>query len=179
LLRVGLYPQSILSARAIADGERFIASDRWQALREKLAPEGEVISLQFADLPALASDSYPILLLGSQFALGFGDLFSERLGTEPPVVVLPPLATMLEHIEPSGAVTWRTEQGVHYRALEPFPGSSILTSDWQSIAAQQYSTLGSILLPPLQRAREAANRVKSGSNLRMIGQAMRQAAIDD
>src|SRR5690606_19333892 len=65
------------------------------------------------------------------------------------------------------------------RALEPFPGSSILTSDWQSIAAQQYSTLVSILLPSLQRAREAANRVKSGSNLRMIGQAMRQAAIDD
>ena len=37
----------------------------------------------------------------------------------------------------------------------------------------------SILLPSLNRAREAANRVKCGSNMRQIGQAMRQYAIDD
>ena len=37
----------------------------------------------------------------------------------------------------------------------------------------------SILLPSLNRARESANRVKCGSNLRQIGQAMRQYAIDD
>jgi prepilin-type processing-associated H-X9-DG protein len=41
-------------------------------------------------------------------------------------------------------------------------------------------TLGvAILLPSLNRAREAANRIKCGSNLRQIGQAMRQYAIDD
>ena len=37
----------------------------------------------------------------------------------------------------------------------------------------------SILLPSLNKAREAANRIKCGSNLRQIGQAMRQYAIDD
>jgi prepilin-type N-terminal cleavage/methylation domain-containing protein/prepilin-type processing-associated H-X9-DG protein len=37
----------------------------------------------------------------------------------------------------------------------------------------------SILLPSLNRAREAANRIKCGSNIRQIGQAMRQYAIDD
>ena len=37
----------------------------------------------------------------------------------------------------------------------------------------------SILLPSLNRAREAANRIKCGSNLRQVGQAMRQYAIDD
>ena len=37
----------------------------------------------------------------------------------------------------------------------------------------------SILLPSLNRAREAANRIKCGSNMRQIGQAMRQYAIDD
>ncbi len=37
----------------------------------------------------------------------------------------------------------------------------------------------SILLPSLNRAREAASRIKCGSNLRQIGQAMRQYAIDD
>ena len=36
-----------------------------------------------------------------------------------------------------------------------------------------------ILVPSLNRAREAANRVACASNLRQIGQAMRQYAIDD
>ena len=37
----------------------------------------------------------------------------------------------------------------------------------------------SILMPSLGRAREAANRVKCATNLRQIGQAARQYAIDD
>ena len=37
----------------------------------------------------------------------------------------------------------------------------------------------SILLPSLNRAREAANRIKCGSNIRQIGQALRAYAIDD
>lgn len=37
----------------------------------------------------------------------------------------------------------------------------------------------SILLPTLNRAREAANRIKCGSNIRQIGQALRAYAIDD
>ena len=37
----------------------------------------------------------------------------------------------------------------------------------------------SILLPSLNRAREAANQIKCASNMRQIGQAMRQYAIDD
>ena len=37
----------------------------------------------------------------------------------------------------------------------------------------------SILLPSLNRAREAANKVKCASNMRQIGQSMRQYAIDD
>ena len=37
----------------------------------------------------------------------------------------------------------------------------------------------SILLPSLNAGREAANRIKCGSNLRQIGQIMRQYAIDD
>ena len=37
----------------------------------------------------------------------------------------------------------------------------------------------SILLPTLNKARESANRIKCGSNLRQIGQAMRAYAIDD
>jgi prepilin-type processing-associated H-X9-DG protein len=178
LLRVGAYPQTILSARAIG-GDSFVESDRWKAILAQLEPGGEVAGLQFSDLPALAPDSYPLLLLGSQVAFGAADLFSEKLGTQPPVIVLPPLATMMEHIHPSGAVSWVAEDGVHYRSLEPFPGSNVLTMDWQSFAAQQYSTLVSVLLPSLNRAREAANRVKSGSNLRQIGQGMRQMAIDD
>lgn len=178
LMRVGLFPQSILSARAL-EGDAFVDSDAWQTMREQLAPGDQVVSLRYYDLPELASDAYPLILIMTQLGVGFGDLYGEKLGTRPPVVVLPPLATMLEHVEPSAGVAWVTDEGLHFRNVEPFPLSNILTTDWQSFAAQQYSTMISILLPSLNRAREAANRIKSGSNLRWIGQAMRQAAIDD
>lgn len=56
------------------------------------------------------------------------------------------------------------------KAVEPFPGSTLLTpgAGGQVLVGTQALTL-SILLPSLNKAREAANRVKCASNLRQIG----------
>jgi hypothetical protein len=80
---------------------------------------------------------------------------SDYLGVEPPVVVLPPLTTLLDHVEPSGSVTWLAADGLHFRALEPFPMSSLLTVDVQSMALQAiFSSMGT----SFEAAREAAEQ---------------------
>ena len=178
LLRMGFYPQSILSAKA-TDAKAFADSDKWSAAREKLGVKGSPAALNYADLPALAGQSYPLILMGSQTAFGAADLFSEKLGIRPPVMVLPPLAALRKELEPSASVVWSAEDGLHLRGSEPFPLSGVLTTDPQSLILNYASTSISIILPALNRAREAANRIKSGSNLRQIGQGVRQFAIDD
>ena len=178
LARFGFFPQSILSAKA-GDAGAFAESDKWEAMREKLGVKQPPAALQYADLPALVNQSYPMLLMTSQTAFGGADLFAEKLGIRPPVMVLPPLAELRKEVEPSGAVLWVGEDGLHFKGTEPFPLSGVLATDTQSLQVQQYATMISVLLPSLNRARDAANKVKSGSNLRQIGMGMRQYAIDD
>jgi prepilin-type processing-associated H-X9-DG protein len=54
--------------------------------------------------------------------------------------------------------------------LQPFPGSGLFATD--PLAGNQLMQLKmlGVMLPSLNRAREMANRVKSASNLRQIGQ---------
>jgi prepilin-type processing-associated H-X9-DG protein len=168
LLRLAMYPQSILSARAI-DAEPFTDSQAWRSMSEQLGAEGEVTSLSYVDLRSFAPTSYPLILMFTQTGFGAADLFSEKLGTQPPVVILPPLATMLQHIEPSGSVSWMADGGVHFRSLEPFPGSNVLAMDVQTMALQMGLSAASAAMPAAAQAREAATRVQGAANLRQIG----------
>ena len=72
---------------------------------------------------------------------------------------------------PAGSVSWTDASGWHAKSVSPFPGSTMLTSGGggQMLVAQQ-ALMASIMLPSLNRARETANRVKCGSNMRQIGQ---------
>ena len=172
VVRFGFFPQSLVSAKMTAPtgaGDGFIASAKWKALAEKLGVDAEPAALRYADLPALAEQSYPLLLMGSQTAFGAADLFAEKLNLRPPTMVLPPLAVLRAELEPSGGVVWVADDGLHYRGQEPFPGSGLLTLDEQSFIANYAATLGSVLVPSLNRARESANRVRSVSNLRQVG----------
>lgn len=159
LLQIGFYPQSLMSARTVR-GEAFVKSPAWQAMQKQLAGDREISSLTYYDLPSFVSDSYPLILMFSQAGFGAADLFSERLGTRPPTIVLPPLASVLEHVEPSGSVSWVTEDGIHFRAIEPFPMSGVLATDMQSMALNSFfSSIGSAI-PAMQKAREAADQAQ-------------------
>ncbi len=166
-LYIGLYPQLVAQAagHVSSEGKSILDNESFIALRKRLGGE-KAVSVQFYDLPKSAPSSYQVWLLVSSLGK-FGDL----LGVDTPVVLLPPLNKLMEHLTVSGAVTWVDDKGWHFRGVTPFPGATTIASETAGLMDVQSSALmASILLPSVTRAREQANRVKSASNLRQIGQ---------
>jgi len=166
---VGLYPQVVAGATANlgTGGKSILDNPAFVDVRKRLG-DVPATSLQFADLPKLAPSSYSSWLLVTRYA-GVGDLF----GINAPLMILPPMKTLLSHLSASGAVTWSTDEGMFMRSVSPFPMSQTISSDpLAAVGVAQPALLVSILLPSLNRARETANRVKCAANLKQIGNGM-------
>jgi prepilin-type processing-associated H-X9-DG protein len=166
-LYFALYPQPVTVAADFVSkkGPSILENESYQAMRKRLGVEN-ADGVQFYDLPRMAPMTYGEWVAISRL-VGFGDLF----GVKSPLLLLPPMDKLLAELTPAGAVSWQDPAGFHLRSVSPFPGSTILATDplsaYMSSAGPALSL--SILLPSLSRARETANRVKSGSNLRQIG----------
>jgi prepilin-type processing-associated H-X9-DG protein len=182
LLRLGLLPQSVMGSMSL-DQPAFATTEAAKLVAD-VADGNEPTAFVYTDLPAMATNTYPAILILSQTAFGAGDLFGDFLQTRPPVAVLPPLPVVMANLTPSAAAAWVDDDGVHMRSREPFLGSGVLV-DTGTAGGQVFQLIGAssaffgTLQPSLSRSRESANRIKSASNLRMIGQAMRQHAIED
>lgn len=163
-LYLGLYPQTVIDAmrydgRAIAENENFARTI--SGIGGK-AP----IALSYTDTRQALPDGYATGLLLGQLGVGFGDMFLAPTA-EP---FFPPLAPVLAEAAPVGTVTWADKTGLHQRSKSPFPAAETLaTLSIQNMYLTNVPVMISILLPSLNRAREAANRIKSASNLRQIG----------
>jgi prepilin-type processing-associated H-X9-DG protein len=170
-LYIGLFPQVAASAaRTVhAGGASILENEKFQDLRKRL-PARNITGISFNDVAEGAKDGagYQASLFIVRL-LGFMDLY----GAPVPEPLLPPLDVMLPHVGVSGSVSWSDELGFHCRTTSAFPGSEMLSQQGMiGKAPVGYAALStSILLPSLNRARETANRVKSASNLRQIGQA--------
>ncbi len=169
---LALYPQAAAAALDFVakKGPSILDNADFIALRKRLNGD-KADAITFVDLARTAPVNYGAWLAVSRL-LGIADLF----GVKSPIMVLPPLATLMEHLAPGGSVSWADDAGWHVKSLYPFPGSTLFTTDpistyYTSASGAAPAFAVSILLPSLSRARETANRVKSGSNLRQIGQA--------
>src|SRR6185437_13483620 len=164
-LYIGLYPQVVAAAavQGAGHGHSILNNTSFTNLRQKLGGENAT-SFQYMDLPNLMPDSYGAWVAITR-AGGFGDLF----GVPAPPLVLPTLDKIMPYVSPSGAVSWVDAKGAHARAIEPFPGSELLSSDPLAFGPAQEAMMVSIMLPALNKAREQANRVKSANNLKQIG----------
>jgi prepilin-type processing-associated H-X9-DG protein len=166
-LYVAPFPQVAAGAarHASEHGPSILKSKAFASVRERLGQQNPG-SFQFMDLPQTAPDAYGAWLVVSHL-VGFGDLF----GIKSPPLLLPELSKLLSHLSPAGSIAWEDAQGFHMKSIEPFPGSTMVASDPATSAIYAEPMLISILLPAISRAREQANRVKSMSNLRIMGQA--------
>lgn len=154
-LYVGLYPQVISAAAANAgrNGQSILQNEGFVALRQRLGGE-KATSIQFFDLPKTAPDAYGLWLLVTR-ASGFGDV----LGVKAPPMVMPPLQKLIPHLSPAGQVTWADDQGLHVRALEPFPGAELIGSDPWATIASAYMAAGPVVLPAFAHTHLQPNHV--------------------
>jgi prepilin-type processing-associated H-X9-DG protein len=167
-LYLGLYPQVVEAALAQPGNKSILDNEDYLALRKRLG-NVPASGFTFANLPKTAPEGYQEVLMISRLYLGFADMF----GADTPALLLPPLRKIMPHLSPAGSVSWSDNAGWHAKAVSPFPGSGLLTpgGGGQMMIGQQ-ALLVSIMLPSLNRARETANRVKCGSNMRQIGMAI-------
>jgi len=172
-LYVGLYPQMVAEAAAQVStkGKSLLDNPSFTALRKKLGAD-KASGFAYSDLPQAIDNSYQILLMLAQTAVGAG----EMAGVKAPSMVLPPLSKLRKHISPAAQFCWSDDAGWHAKSSSPFPCADLLGSQAGfMLAAPMTAAIG---LPATYRAKAQAQRAQAGNNLRMIGVALQMYAVD-
>jgi prepilin-type processing-associated H-X9-DG protein len=170
-LYFALFPENVQAAlNRPAGATSILDNPAFQQVRTQLATPDKIQSLQFADLPKTMPNSYGTLLLVTRLYLGLGDM----AGAQSPALFLPTLDKILAEAEPCGSASWIDDTGWHFKSISPFPAAGAFGSgDFLVMTGIGEMSLGvSLFLPSLNHARATADRVKSASNMRQIGQAM-------
>jgi hypothetical protein len=120
-LYVGLYPQMVVTAANAPQGRSILDNPDYIALQKRLAPH-PANHILFMDLPRLADESYPTLLMLSQLFTGMSDM----AGADVPPLVMPMLPQIRRYLAPAGSAVWVDDAGLHARSISPFPGAELL-----------------------------------------------------
>ncbi|XAL98002.1 hypothetical protein OT109_10375 [Phycisphaeraceae bacterium D3-23] len=127
-------------------------------------------AISFTDLPETAPDGYGMMLMIAQ-AIGGA---AEMTTGEPATFQLPPIGKLMPFLEPAGQAAWIDEAGLHARAMEPFPGSSLLGpgKGMESSALVAAPMAVGVMLPAMGAARQSARRMQAHTQARGIGMGM-------
>ena len=119
-----LFPQMVAGAAdQLGAGKSILDNPDFQTLRKRLGATN-ASGIAWSDLPRTAPDSYASWVAISRL-VNVGDIF----GVPTPAMILPPLNRLTPHLTPAGSVTWTDKDGLHAKAISPFPGATVLASD--------------------------------------------------
>ncbi len=171
-LYVGLYPQTVMTAgdRARSGGKRIVDDEKFQAARARLGV-AYANSIVYTDLPNTAEGAYQNLVMLSQIGSGALAMFGGDNA-----VLLPPYARIKPLLKPAAQATWTDDQGLHMRAIGPFPGSELFGPQGTANATTAPLMVGT-LLPALGAARRSARQMKNTTQCRGIVQSQVVFAI--
>ncbi|MFI4859779.1 MAG: hypothetical protein ACIAXF_03755 [Phycisphaerales bacterium JB063] len=180
-LYFALYPQALEMAleQSGEAGDSILANATFQEAMQRLgqgalsgqAAQGvPATALSFTDLPETAGDGYGTMLMIAQ-ALGGA---AEMTSGEPATFQLPPVGKLLPYLEAAAQAAWIDDDGLHVRAMEPFPGSSLLGpgKGMESSALVAAPMAVGVMLPALGAARRTARQMQNVTQARGIGQAI-------